>query len=274
LFELFEGIVYTYNLHDAINGGFLNKYNYHPVIVPFSDEELHKYRQDFNETMENKQYMPVKDIENITSTIINASTGKIGVLLELIKETGINSPKIIYASPGNYNDGKVSYDEKHIDKVTKSVGALGCNTRKVNGLVPIDERDEILEQFKNKKLDTLVAVKVLDQGVNIKSVTHAFILSSTDSVTEFVQRRGRILRIEKNKPISQIYDIVMLPHDINDFFQTPSFEDAYVVDREIRRMKEYNSAAINKFQNDKIIENITDFYKEVLEEYEKQRQIY
>ena len=63
--------------------------------------------------------------------------------------------------------------------------------------VNAQEREEILNQFKSKDLDTLLAIKCLDQGVNLKSVTHAYILSSTDSLTEFIQRRGRILRIEK-----------------------------------------------------------------------------
>src|SRR5699024_1003313 len=212
--------------------------------------------------------------ENITSTIINSSTGKIQVLIDLIKETGIENPKIIYASPGNFNDSKVSYDEKHIDYVTRKIGALGCNARKVNGIVPIQERDDILNQFRDKKLDTLVAVKVLDQGVNLKSVTHAFILSSTDSKTEFIQRRGRILRIEEGKPTSEIYDIVMLPHDINDYFNTPTFEDAYVVDRELRRMKEYNIASVNSKENNRTINKIQDFYEEVLKEYEERKKLY
>lgn len=274
VFELFDEIIFSYTLEDAINNGYLNKYYYHPIIVPFSDTELHEYRLGIQKSSDKNHYIPLDVVENITSTIINSSTGKIQVLIDLIKETGIENPKIIYASPGNFNDSKVSYDEKHIDYVTRRIGTLGCNARKVNGLVPIQERDDILNQFREKKLDTLVAVKVLDQGVNLKSVTHAFILSSTDSKTEFIQRRGRILRIEEGKPASKIYDIVMLPHDIKDYFNTPTFEDAYVVDRELRRMKEYNIAAVNSKDNDRTIEQIHEFYEEVLKEYEERKKIY
>lgn len=274
VFKLFDGIIFSYTLEDAINNGYLNRYYYHPIIVPFSDDELHKYREGIQNSSSKNNYIPLDIVENITSTIINSSTGKVQVLINLIKETGIENPKIIYASPGNFNDSKVSYDEKHIDHVTRKIGALGCNTRKVNGLVPIQERDDILNQFRDKKLDTLVAVKVLDQGVNLKSVTHAFILSSTDSKTEFIQRRGRILRIEEGKPASQIYDIVMLPHDVEDYFEKIEFEDAYVVDRELRRMKEYNIAAVNSKENHRTVKKITEFYEEVLKEYEERKKLY
>lgn len=274
IFELFDGIIFRYTLEDAINNNYLNKYYYHPIIVPFSDSELHEYRQGIQASSDKNNYIPLDVVENITSTIINSSTGKIQVLIDLIKETGITNPKIIYASPGNFNDSRMSYDEKHIDYVTRRIGGLGCNTRKVNGLVPIKERDDILNQFREKKLDTLVAVKVLDQGVNLKSVTHAFILSSTDSKTEFIQRRGRILRIEEGKPTSEIYDIVMLPHDINDYFNRPTFEDAYVVARELRRINEYNIAAVNSKENNRIIEQINDFYEEVLIEYENRKKVH
>jgi len=274
ILELFDGIIFSYTLEDAINNGYLNRYYYHPIIVPFSDTELHEYRLGIQSSSDKNKYIPLDIVENITSTIINSSTGKIQVLMDLIKETGIDNPKIIYASPGNFNDSRVSYDEKHIDYVTREIGDLGCNARKVNGIVPIQERDDILNQFRDKKLDTLVAVKVLDQGVNLKSVTHAFILSSTDSKTEFIQRRGRILRIEEGKPTSEIYDIVMLPHDINDYFNTPTFEDAYVVDRELRRMKEYNIASVNSKENNRTINKIQDFYEEVLKEYEERKKLY
>ena len=103
--------------------------------------------------------------------------------------------------------------------------------------------------------------------MNLKSVTHAYILSSTDSLTEFIQRRGRILRIEKNKPVSKIYDLVMLPQDISSTNFYPSIEDAYLVSREMRRMIEYNKSSNNKIDNEIIIEEIQNKYYEVLEEY-------
>ena len=95
--------------------------------------------------------------------------------------------------------------------------------------------------------------------------SHAYILSSTDSLTEFIQRRGRILRIEENKPISKIYDLVMLPQDITSSNFYPSIEDAYLVSRELRRMEEYNKSSENKEENNIVIKEIKNKYYDVLE---------
>lgn len=272
LILLFEGIVYTYNLKDAIENGYLNNYLYHPVILSFNDIELHKYRGEINNIFETKKRKNVlKDIENITSTIVNSSTGKIAMLEELLRENGLDTPKIVYCSPGNYNDGQSRYDERHIDYVSSRIGNLGCRLRKVNSQVPIAARDEILEQFKIGDLDTLVAVKCLDQGVNLKTVTHAYILSSTDNPTEFIQRRGRILRVYENKPVSEIFDLIMLPENIYDSSIVPEDEDAYLVLRELKRLEEYNDAAVNKNENYRVIRQIKEIYEGVIKNYEERR---
>lgn len=277
LIGLFSKITFQYSLKDAINNGFLNQYNYKPLILYFGDDELHKYRTDMKGNLESPGSFDgrkLKEIENVTTSVLNASIGKVNKLTSLIKKTGISDPKIVYCSPGEYNDGRERKDERHVDYVGRVLGDIGCRLRKVYSIIPTNERSDILEQFKSKELDTLLAIKCLDQGVNLKSVTHAFILSSTDSLTEFVQRRGRILRVEEGKPISMIYDLVMLPEDISMGNSSPKIEDAYLVKRELRRMKEFNQASSNKEENEILIENIEDIYKGVIEEYETRTKNY
>lgn len=268
LINFFNKIVFKYTLEDAIKNGYLNEYEYYPIVLSFSQEELSQYRENFaSKDLENIGSTELREIERLTSSIANASTAKINKLIHLLKAHNISNPKIVYCSPGLYNDGINVMDQRHIDFVQRTLGEIGCKLRVVKSGVSAVEREEILKQFKLKELDTLLAIKCLDQGVNLKSVTHAYILSSTDSLTEFIQRRGRILRIDENKPISKIYDLVMLPQDIsaNNFY--PSVEDAYLVDRELRRMKEYNYASNNNSENEIIISNIEELYTDILEEY-------
>ena len=96
-----------------------------------------------------------------------------------------------------YNDGINIHEQRHIEKVQNELGNIGCKLRVIKSGVNAQEREEILNQFKSKDLDTLLAIKCLDQGVNLKSVTHAYILSSTDSLTEFIQRRGEYYVLKK-----------------------------------------------------------------------------
>ncbi|MBF0748897.1 DEAD/DEAH box helicase family protein [Mammaliicoccus lentus] len=270
LINFFDKVVFQYTLKDAIENNFLNEYNYIPVILTFDKNELKTYRKNMTETLnETKSDKAIlKEVERLTTTIANANTGKVEKLKSLLDEINIKNPKIIYCSPGNYNDGTNVHGTRHIDFVAKEIGIHGCRLRKIYSEIPSNERQEILEQFKNHDIDTLLAIKCLDQGVNLKEVTHAYILSSTDSLTEFIQRRGRILRKSEKKPISYIYDLIMLPESIEDIYFNPIFEDAYLVDRELRRMKEYNYAATNQKENQKLINDIEEAYIHVLEELE------
>ena len=66
----------------------------------------------------------------------------------------------------------------------------------------------MLKDFENQIVDVMVAIKCLDEGVNIPSVKSALLLSSKGDYRETVQRRGRLLRKYHNKEIGVIYDII------------------------------------------------------------------
>ena len=61
------------------------------------------------------------------------------------------------------------------------------------------------------------------------------ILSSNDDYREFVQRRGRILRLYDDKESAVIYDVVVLPS--NDMTEWAKIE--------LRRYREYAKLSIN-----------------------------
>jgi superfamily II DNA or RNA helicase len=42
-------------------------------------------------------------------------------------------------------------------------------------------------------------------------VTHALILASSKNPREFIQRRGRVLRIAPNKALAYVHDAIVLP---------------------------------------------------------------
>ena len=81
----------------------------------------------------------------------------------------------------------------------------------------IKERMQVVNSFNKGMIDALVAIRCLDEGINIPSIKGALILSSNDDYREFVQRRGRILRTYTNeytgekKTIANIYDVIVLP---------------------------------------------------------------
>lgn len=271
LISFFNGIIFSYSLKEAIQNGFLNNYEYHVKVMFFDTEMLKKYRKMYYENREKIQKNDIAAIEKLTSTIANSSTSKINELIYHFRNRSQPFQSIVYCSPGGYNDTVQKYDERHIDYASKALSEVeGVRLRKIRSQVDSEERKEILNQFKEKELNVLMAIKCLDQGINLPEVTDAFILSSTDSPTEFIQRRGRILRTYPGKPTSYIYDFIMLPQDYRMSTFDPDEADAYLVARELRRMKEYMDGADNSFETQRKVEEIEDAYREVLEvkEYE------
>ena len=61
----------------------------------------------------------------------------------------------------------------------------------------------------------IVAIKCLDEGVDIPSATHALILASSRNPREFIQRRGRVLRRAPKKTVATLMDVLVLP-DVMD----------------------------------------------------------
>ncbi|MEI7687451.1 MAG: helicase-related protein, partial [Planctomycetota bacterium] len=59
--------------------------------------------------------------------------------------------------------------------------------------------------------NALVAIRCLDEGIDIPQVRRAFILASSTNPRQFIQRRGRILRRADGKGSAEIYDFVVVP---------------------------------------------------------------
>ncbi|MEM5687276.1 helicase-related protein [Bacillus cereus] len=73
----------------------------------------------------------------------------------------------------------------------------------------------MLEAFADGTIQVLVAIKCLDEGVDVPSTRSAYFLASTSNPREFVQRRGRILRTAKGKTLAEIHDFIVFPDGID-----------------------------------------------------------
>lgn len=73
-----------------------------------------------------------------------------------------------------------------------------------NGLT---ERQYIIQKFVEKKYKALVAIKCLDEGIDIPTATRGILMASSTNPREYVQRIGRIIRQEHTKKYAYLYDI-------------------------------------------------------------------
>lgn len=72
----------------------------------------------------------------------------------------------------------------------------------------VKERHEILTHFRQGTYKTLVASRVLNEGVDVPEATVAIVLSGTGSTREHVQRLGRILRRGNGNKLALLYEVV------------------------------------------------------------------
>ena len=105
------------------------------------------------------------------------------------------------------------------------------------------EREHIISKFKSKDYQAIVAIKCMDEGIDIPTADVGILMASSTNPREYVQRVGRIIRQSPNKLSAKLYDIcVDTVHSVND--------DIAELERKIRakeeiRLREIAENAIN-----------------------------
>jgi len=65
-------------------------------------------------------------------------------------------------------------------------------------------------EFFTREGGVMLAIKCLDEGVDIPEINRALILASSTNPREYIQRRGRVLRARPDKYSADIYDVLVL----------------------------------------------------------------
>ena len=88
----------------------------------------------------------------------------------------------------------IDSDKRQIQNITEKLHELNWTCSQYTADEGLNQRESSLEKFALGNLDALVAIKCLDEGVDIPACRTAFITASSNDPREFIQRRGRILR--------------------------------------------------------------------------------
>jgi superfamily II DNA or RNA helicase len=74
---------------------------------------------------------------------------------------------------------------------------------------PVKERHDILQRFRSGDYPTIVASRVLNEGIDVPAASIAIVLSGTGSTREYIQRLGRILRKgEDPAKLALLYEVI------------------------------------------------------------------
>ena len=107
------------------------------------------------------------------------------------------------------------------------------------------KREILKREFdEGESIQALIAIRCLDEGVNIPSIRKAFILASSTNPKEYIQRMSPI-------PLDRV----------DSYNESIVKMSASLVKREIERMKDFAALAENSSEADEIIYELMDKYQ-------------
>ncbi|WP_206477975.1 DEAD/DEAH box helicase family protein [Halomonas sp. KRD171] len=248
ILDYFGGPVINFDIKDAIRAGFLCKYNYYPVICELDSDELEEY---LILSKKIARLMAMSDSNDFSTSLklelikraklTGSSRDKKRKLKKLLDDNQDRKYTLIYSSEA------ITNGEKEIDKIVHLAGR-DCHWKvaKFTAEESKYQRAEILEKFKSGELQCIVAMKCLDEGIDIPQTKTAYIVASSTNPRQFIQRRGRVLRQYQGKGIASIYDFIAIPplDKLGEDAETFKIEKR-MVERELERVNEFAEISEN-----------------------------
>lgn len=252
--DFYGDVVAEYSLKQAIIDDVLTPYNYYVIPVALSDEETQEYV-----TLSNKIAQLFSGSENQSNPILTAllmkrsrllgsAENKIAELERLLRTIKPKPYTLFYCGDGDVETANVdntnNYEAdtiRQIEAITSVASNFNYKPSRFTAQESTKQRDDILQGFKEQTIRSLVAIKCLDEGIDIPACDTAFFLASSANPRQFIQRRGRILRKSPGKKIATIYDFVVYA-DNEEIMGTAQNN---ILRNELKRVAEFSEMAEN-----------------------------
>ena len=258
---------YSYSMYKAITKEptVLTKYFYYPYFTHLNEEELIEYTEITKQLFKN--YDPKtgefnefgKRLLIKRKRIVNKAENKIEVLKNIFLEVKNKESDLKYTfvyvpegkEPNSADTDLYQFDNEDrrlIDKYAEAIRSFGYSTHKL--LADTKNRDKVLNQFGKGLIDVLLAMKILDEGVDIPITKNAIFCASTGNPRQYIQRRGRILRKYPGKEYANVYDIIVAPEQrfIDALDEQLKEMEISIFRNELRRVANFLYAAENRHQ--------------------------
>lgn len=230
---IYGDTVYEYTLAQAVAAGVLTEYDYLAVPVELTIEEAEQYLElsvrISRAFLISKNSKSKETSEGLTillmkrARLIGAAKNKMPVLRQLLKENGGVDPYTLFycgdgktvidvADTGDLlpDDEDFQIERKQRYQVNDIIKEVGGRASPFTSDENKSERRAILKNFKDGKTDALVAIKCLDEGIDVPACRTAYLIASSRNPRQFIQRRGRILRKAEGKDFAQVFDLVVV----------------------------------------------------------------
>lgn len=236
-------------LADAIRQGALVHYLYYPILVKLTEAETRTYAKLTKRigwammAEENLDQETLTSLLMQRSRLIGTAANKLAALRQLMIKRLDSTHTLFYCGDGSVEEAVSVEGGRQLAAVTKLLGTeLGYRINTYTAETSLGEREDLRNQFETGKLQGLVAIRCLDEGVDIPAVQTAIILASSGNPRQFIQRRGRILRPHPGKERATLFDMIVLPPDLErDTIEV----ERNLLKKELRRLLEFADLADN-----------------------------
>lgn len=193
-------------LAEAILMGRLVPYDYRLHTLELDEDELEAYA-DLTKSIgraaaregaggEPSEYLRMLLIER--SRLLKQARGKVGAALQVLsKEFEDDQRWLVYCD-----------DIAQLDAVVSAALDAGLPTMEFHSSMP-GSRDAVLRSLAEHG-GIVVAIRCLDEGVDIPACDRALILASSTVEREYIQRRGRVLRASPGKVSATVHDLLLV----------------------------------------------------------------
>lgn len=264
--DYFGDVLLEVGIKEAIELGALCHYTYMPVLVPLTGGELDEYSrlsQEIGRRVSASPRPSFQDIEESAKLLMVQrarllwhAEGKIAAFRDTLESitNDERSYSLIYTAEGT----SPLIEVRQQSLVHEVATDFGLRYRDFFGDTPLDVRAKLLDQLGSGQIDGLVAMRCLDQGIDVPPARVAHFLASTKNPRQYVQRRGRILRRpqDMSTKIASVFDYIAYPAVIGHNFAM----ERKLVSQEVLRAREMAEAADNRNPAIAMLRPILDAY--------------
>ena len=261
IFTYFGGVVYKFDLREAISKDILTPYEYYIHFTSLNEREVEEYEKLTKKLFDKINYKKKDDISDNSHQIKKVEhlveIQRARILKKASKKRETLREILVDMKRKDHLKYLLIYfeDNEQISEYKNILDDLSIFSIKIDSRTSEEERNLILDKFSKGEIDVLLSMKILDEGVDVPSVERAILVSSSGNPAQFIQRRGRLLRKFKGKTKAEIHDILISVDDPYGLNNISSIERS-IVTKELRRATLFSETAMNYADCRKAISNI------------------
>lgn len=243
----FGKTVYEYDLQQAINDGYLAHYTYHPLFAEMNQEEFQEYHL-MTKTI-SQEMAKHKQKEKKAGTVLPFSKFLIRLLQEraMLKKKTFDKINVFESWCTSISQNQILVfceDTEQMDELISILNKNGKKYVKYKSDMSTLQKTNSLNYFKDGQIELLLAIRCLDEGLDVPDCSACFIVSSSTSIREFVQRRGRVLRATDSQKVANVYDVIVIPP--SDYPSEQEDSAKSMITTEMERVKIMADSADNR----------------------------